>query len=160
MNATNGGSRQVGCKEDHVHDEWQQKLGLQSMSVTRNYKCTSSYTIICSCCIHLLHGYILYYNSQQVNIQVTSRFSKLTSDCIGVGTVGALGACAPPKFHKLVYKLLTTLYVVSGCAPQSKRLSYAPGLYSNASAPLLKWDERDFQNFSRDFWSDYFTWQT
>ena len=52
---------------------------------------------------------------------------------IGVGTGGkggAPGACAPPKFHKLLYKLLTTLCVVSDCAPppppQSKSLSYAP----------------------------------
>ena len=33
---------------------------------------------------------------------------------IGVGTVGE---CAPPSFHKLLYKLLTTLCVVSNCAP-------------------------------------------
>ena len=32
----------------------------------------------------------------------------------------------PPKFHKLLYKLLTTLCVVLDCAPQSKSLSYAP----------------------------------
>ena len=32
----------------------------------------------------------------------------------------------PPMFHKLLYKLLTTLCVVSDCAPpQSKSLSYA-----------------------------------
>ena len=32
----------------------------------------------------------------------------------------------PPSFHKLLYKLFTTLCVVSNCAPpQSKSLSYA-----------------------------------
>ena len=41
---------------------------------------------------------------------------------------GALGACAPPlvpSFYKVLYKLLTTLCVVSNCPPQSKSLSYA-----------------------------------
>ena len=36
---------------------------------------------------------------------------------IGIGTAGALGAYAPPSFHKLLYELLTTLCVVSNCAP-------------------------------------------
>ena len=42
---------------------------------------------------------------------------------IGVGTGGgggALGACAPQTFHKLSYKLLTTLCVVQTVSPQSK----------------------------------------
>ena len=38
---------------------------------------------------------------------------------------GAPGACAPPsKFHKLLYKLLTTLYVVSDCAPLPIKKSF------------------------------------
>ena len=40
--------------------------------------------------------------------------------CIGVGTGGTGGMC-PPKFHKLLYKLLTTLCVVSDCAPPIKK---------------------------------------
>ena len=37
---------------------------------------------------------------------------------------GGTGGMCPPMFHKLSYKLLTTLCVVSDCAPQSKSLSY------------------------------------
>ena len=38
---------------------------------------------------------------------------------------GGTGGMCPPKFHKLLYKLLTTLCVVINCAPpQSKSLSY------------------------------------
>ena len=37
---------------------------------------------------------------------------------------GGTGGMCPPKFHKLLYKLLTTLYVVSNCAPKAKSLSY------------------------------------
>ena len=40
---------------------------------------------------------------------------------IGVGTGGGgTGGMCPPKFHKLLYKLLTTLCVVSDCAPPIK----------------------------------------
>ena len=47
---------------------------------------------------------------------------------IGIGPGGgAPGACTPPSFHKLLYKLLTTLYVVSNCAPPIKT-SYATGI--------------------------------
>ena len=35
----------------------------------------------------------------------------------GTGGGGAPRACALPSFHKLLYKLLTTLCVVSNCAP-------------------------------------------
>ena len=60
---------------------------------------------------------------------------------IGVETGGAPGACAP-KFHKLLYKLLTTQCVVSDCAPpppKSKSVSYAPvhGIHTVSSQPLL-----------------------
>ena len=36
------------------------------------------------------------------------------------------GACAPPKFHKLIYKLLTTLCVVSDCAPPNQKVFPTP----------------------------------
>ena len=46
---------------------------------------------------------------------------------IGVGTGvggggggGAPGLCAPPSFHKLLYKLLTTLCAAQTMPPQSK----------------------------------------
>ena len=41
-----------------------------------------------------------------------------------------MGACAlpPPSFHKLLYKLLTTLCVVLTVPPQSESLSYATEL--------------------------------
>ena len=41
--------------------------------------------------------------------------------CIGVGTGGGTGGMCPPMFHKLLYKLLTTLCVVSDCAPPIKK---------------------------------------
>ena len=42
--------------------------------------------------------------------------------CRKLGTGGAPGACVPPpSFHKLLYKLLTTLCVVSNCAPPIKK---------------------------------------
>ena len=45
---------------------------------------------------------------------------------IGVGTGGGTGGMCPPMFHKLLYKLFTTLCVLSDCAPPppSKSLSY------------------------------------
>ena len=33
------------------------------------------------------------------------------------GGGGGMGGMFPPSFHELLYKLLTTLYVVSNCAP-------------------------------------------
>ena len=52
-----------------------------------------------------------------------SLFSNLLDLHIGVGTGGM---CPPPSFHKLLYKLLTTLGVVLTMPPsQSKSLSYA-----------------------------------
>ena len=46
--------------------------------------------------------------------------STITMHDIGVGTRGAPHV-PPPKFHKLLYKLLTTLHVVSNCAPPIKK---------------------------------------
>ena len=48
--------------------------------------------------------------------------TEVTKYGIGIGTDGAPGACAPPppSFHELLYKLLTTLYVVSNYAPPIK----------------------------------------
>ena len=34
---------------------------------------------------------------------------------VGIGEGGGTGGMCPPKFHKLLYKLLTTLCVVSDC---------------------------------------------
>ena len=55
---------------------------------------------------------------------------RLVENIIGVGSRGGGGGgtgrvLPPPSFHKLLYKLLTTLCVVSNWAPQSKSLSYA-----------------------------------
>ena len=46
-----------------------------------------------------------------------------TAKNIGVGTGGGGGhrGHVPPVFYKLLYKLLTTLCVVSDCAPQIKK---------------------------------------
>ena len=39
---------------------------------------------------------------------------------------GAPGACALPSFYKLLYKLLTPLYVVSNCAPSNQKVFPTP----------------------------------
>ena len=44
----------------------------------------------------------------------------------GGGGGGAPGACALPKFHELLHKLLTTLYVVSDCAPPNQKVFPTP----------------------------------
>ena len=46
---------------------------------------------------------------------------------IGVGIGGGTGGMCPPSFYKLLYKLLTTICVISNCAPRppnQKSLSY------------------------------------
>ena len=58
--------------------------------------------------------------------------------CIGVGTGGGTGGMCPPKFHKLLYKLLTTLYVVSDCAPPIKKSFLRPcNLKSEGEGPAI-----------------------
>ena len=52
---------------------------------------------------------------------------------IGVETGGAPGACAPPSFHKLLYKLLTTLCVVSNCAPPPNQKVFPTPMLCNTS---------------------------
>ena len=54
---------------------------------------------------------------------------------IGVGTGGGTRGMYPPKFHKLLYKLLTTLCVVSDCVcPPNQKVFPTPDvliLYSH-----------------------------
>ena len=44
----------------------------------------------------------------------------------GGGGGGGTGGMCPPKFHKLLYKLLTTLCVVSDCAPPNQKVFPTP----------------------------------
>ena len=54
-----------------------------------------------------LHGVIIYKSMYRVYQRRRNR--------------GGTGGMCPPKFHKLLYKLFTTLCVVSDCAPPIKK---------------------------------------
>ena len=43
----------------------------------------------------------------------------------------------PPMFHKLLYKLLTALCVVSDCAPPNQKVFPTPLCYSNVLDPFI-----------------------
>ena len=74
---------------------------------------------------------------------------------IGVGTRGGEGTrgMCPPMFHKLLYKLLTTLCVVSDCAPPPPiKKSYASVIFSTMALHHVTDCKRILMMIDEDFY--------
>ena len=65
-------------------------------------------------------------NIQMTELMLTQKFNYAMCMCHRRRNRGGTGGMCPPIFHKLLYKLLTTLYVVSDCAPPNQKVFPTP----------------------------------